>query len=106
MIGFSALLQSLLDCISQFAKYGQAKVENQEATSIISDKNDLEKAGNIAEQIIEIAQKYNIPAEIAMEKEMACSIGVCRGCVIELKNGKNASVCKDGPVFNGEEIKW
>lgn len=58
MIGFSALLQSLLDCISQFAKYGQAKVENQEATSIISDKNDLEKAGNIAEQIIEIAQKY------------------------------------------------
>lgn len=58
MIGFSVLLQSLLDCISQFAKYGQAKVENQEATSIISDKNDLEKAGNIAEQIIEIAQKY------------------------------------------------
>ena len=56
--------------------------------------------------VSEIAQKYNIPAEIAMEKEMACSIGVCRGCVIELKNGKNASVCKDGPVFHGEEIKW
>ena len=58
MIRFSALLQSLLDCASQFAKYGQAKVEHQEATNIIADKNDLEKAGNIAEQIIEIAQKY------------------------------------------------
>ena len=58
MLGFSALLQSLLDCASQFAKYGQAKVEHQEATNIIADKNDLEKAGNIAEQIIEIAQKY------------------------------------------------
>ena len=58
MLGFSALLQSLLDCASQFAKYGQAKVENQETTDIISDKKDLEKAGNIAEQIIEIAQKY------------------------------------------------
>ena len=58
MLGFSALLQSLLDCASQFAKYGQAKVEHQEATNIINDKNDLEKAGNIAEQIIEIAQKY------------------------------------------------
>ena len=58
MLGFSALIQSLLDCASQFAKYGQAKVEHQETTDIISDKKDLEKAGNIAEQIIEIAQKY------------------------------------------------
>lgn len=58
MLGFSALLQSLLDCALQFAKYGQAKVEHQETTDIISDKKDLEKAGNIAEQIIEIAQKY------------------------------------------------
>lgn len=58
MLGFSALLQSLLDCASQFAKYCQAKVEYQETTDIISDKKDLEKAGNIAEQIIEIAQKY------------------------------------------------
>ena len=58
MIGFSALLQSLLDCASQFAKYGQAKVEHQETTNIIDDKTDLEKAWNIAQQIIEIAQKY------------------------------------------------
>ena len=58
MIGFSALLQSLLDCASQFAKYRQAKVEHQETTNIIADKNNLEKAGNIAEQIIELAQKY------------------------------------------------
>lgn len=58
MLGFSALLQSLLDCASQFAKYGQAKVENQQTTVILSDKTDLKKAGNIAEQIIEIAQKY------------------------------------------------
>ena len=40
---------------------------------------------------------------------MACSIGVCRGCVIKLnQNGviKTASVCKDGPVFEGSEIIW
>ncbi len=58
MLGFSALLQSLLDCISQVAKYGQAKVEHQETTDLLSDKSDLKKAGNIAEEIIEIAQKY------------------------------------------------
>lgn len=60
----------------------------------------------VLKKVCEIAQKYNIKTEIAMEKEMACSIGVCRGCVIELANGKNATVCKDGPVFSGDEIKW
>lgn len=59
--------------------------------------------------VSEIAATRKIPCEVAMEKTMACSIGVCRGCVITLnKNGKleNASVCKDGPVFWGEEVVW
>ena len=60
----------------------------------------------VLQKICETASKYEVPVQVAMEKEMACSIGVCRGCVIELKNGKNATVCKDGPVFNGEDIKW
>ena len=58
MFSFSSLLTALFDCISQFAKYGQAKVENQETTDILIDKKDLKKAGNLAEQIIEIAIKY------------------------------------------------
>lgn len=33
-------------------------VENQETTSLVGDKNDLKKATNIAEQIIEITRKY------------------------------------------------
>lgn len=55
------------------------------------------------------AQKYNIISELAFEKVMACGIGVCRGCVIKVKKDneiKNASICKDGPVFRGEEIVW
>ena len=58
MLGFSTLLQSLANCISHIAKYGKARVEHQKETELIADKKDLEKAGNIAEQIIEIAQKY------------------------------------------------
>ena len=55
------------------------------------------------------AAKKGIECEIAMEKVMACGIGVCRGCVIQIeKNGKiqNATVCKDGPVFNAAEVVW
>ena len=60
---------------------------------------------NIAEQ----GMKYNIEVQISLEKIMACSIGVCRGCVIDvIKDGKtvNAAVCKDGPVFRGSEVVW
>lgn len=56
--------------------------------------------------VTEAAERNNIDSEIAMEKVMACGIGVCRGCVIELKDGKNATVCKDGPVFDGRMVKW
>lgn len=59
--------------------------------------------------VAEIAQKNDIECEVAMEKIMACGIGICRGCVIQIKkDGKiqNATVCKDGPVFKGEEVVW
>lgn len=63
----------------------------------------------VLQLVCDIAKKNGIKAEIAMEKVMACGIGVCRGCVIKLKTAggvKNASVCADGPVFNGEEVVW
>lgn len=63
----------------------------------------------VLKYIAQIAQKYNIECDVCMEKVMACGIGVCRGCVIQVKkNGKiqNATVCKDGPVFNAMEVIW
>lgn len=59
--------------------------------------------------IAKLGEKYGIETQVAMEKVMACGIGVCRGCVIDIKkDGKviNATVCKDGPVFKGSEIVW
>lgn len=63
----------------------------------------------VLQMVCDIAAKNGLRAEIAMEKVMACGIGVCRGCVIKLKQGdsvKNASVCADGPVFSGAEVIW
>ena len=59
--------------------------------------------------VAQIGETYGIETQVAMEKVMACGIGVCRGCVIDIKkDGKivNATVCKDGPVFNGSEVVW
>ena len=63
----------------------------------------------VLEAISELGKKCGIETQVAIEKIMACGIGVCRGCVIDvIKDGKvqNSSVCKDGPVFYGENIVW
>ena len=45
------------------------------------------------------------PVFISMEMRMACGLGVCYGCTIRTKNGLK-QVCKDGPVFDLNEIIW
>jgi len=52
-----------------------------------------------------ISKKYNIPAQVSLEEHMACGIGACLGCVVNTKEGFKR-VCKEGPVFNGDEIIW
>lgn len=59
--------------------------------------------------VAQSAKKHNLECEVAMEKVMACGIGVCRGCVIKVKQGDkivNKTVCKDGPVFDAQEVVW
>lgn len=63
----------------------------------------------VLENVAKIAQKNNLKSQVAMEKVMACSIGVCRGCVIQIKKDgeiQNATICHDGPVFEGDEPVW
>jgi dihydroorotate dehydrogenase electron transfer subunit len=38
---------------------------------------------------------------------MACGIGICQGCPVELagEETKYALMCKDGPVFDIEKIR-
>ncbi len=47
-----------------------------------------------------LAEKHHIPIEVSLERLMRCAIGLCGSCVI----GKYR-VCKDGPVFSGEQLR-
>ena len=58
MLGIQVTIQALLDCMSQFFSYKKVKTENQDDTEIIDDKKGLKNSANIAEQIIQIALKY------------------------------------------------
>lgn len=54
-------------------------------------------------EVKKICKHYNVQAQGSMEERMGCAIGACLGCVVETTNGYKR-VCKDGPVFNLEEI--
>jgi dihydroorotate dehydrogenase electron transfer subunit len=45
------------------------------------------------------------PVSISLEMRMACGLGVCYGCTIRTKIGLK-QVCKDGPVFDLNEVIW
>jgi dihydroorotate dehydrogenase electron transfer subunit len=59
------------------------------------------------EAVAALAREYNLPCQVSMEEFMACGVGGCAGCVIEVQTDKGPAmkrVCVDGPVFDAREI--
>ena len=56
------------------------------------------------------AEGAGIEAYISMEERMACGVGACLGCVCrstdidDHSKVNNKRICKDGPVFNAQDI--
>lgn len=50
---------------------------------------------------------YNIPAQIALEENMGCSMGVCYACVRDVQVDdtiQSLRVCHEGPVFDLKKV--
>ena len=56
--------------------------------------------------VANIAKERNIECEVSLENMMACGIGACLCCVEDTASSGNVCVCKEGPVFNINELKW
>ena len=54
----------------------------------------------------EFCVKHNFVCEVSTECAMACGFGICQGCPIESTSNseKYLLVCKDGPVFNVQDV--
>lgn len=52
-----------------------------------------------------IARKNDCFCEVSREAYMACGLGVCLGCVCRDKEGNYVRTCKEGPVFNVNELE-
>lgn len=80
-------------------------------------KSELEK-GNVAAvfacgpkpmlgAVQALAKEFGVFCELSLEERMGCGVGACVGCVCRIVRGgeeKLLRVCKDGPIFNAEEV--
>ncbi len=61
--------------------------------------------------VADICLANRIECQLALERHMACGMGVCQGCAIKVKTDEPPGwmfklVCKDGPVFDASELLW
>ena len=55
----------------------------------------------------EVAKQFGVACQISMEENMACAMGACEGCNIEIKTSHGPvmkRVCVDGPVFDAYSV--
>ena len=76
-----------------------------------SEQNDIElfACGPTAmlKAVQLIASEFNLSCQISLEDHLACAVGGCAGCVVEVNTptGKAMQrVCVDGPVFEAENV--
>lgn len=55
--------------------------------------------------VARMAKEKGFPCEVSLENMMACGLGACLCCVEKTVKG-NVCVCKEGPVFDIEELNW
>jgi len=56
-----------------------------------------------------LAEKFSLPCQVSLEEFMACAVGGCAGCTVEISTDDGAAmkrVCVDGPVFDAATVVW
>jgi len=59
------------------------------------------------EAVANLASEFGLPCQISLEEFMACAVGGCVGCVVQVRTKQGPAmqrVCVDGPVFDAYAI--
>ncbi|MDE5943233.1 MAG: dihydroorotate dehydrogenase electron transfer subunit [Clostridia bacterium] len=107
------------------------ELEKSKSLTVTTDDGSFGEKGNAVESYLADADKINadciiacgppimlkilkqrlnergnkIPCFVSLEERMGCGIGACLVCVCKKSSGGNARVCKDGPVFDINEVE-
>ena len=54
-----------------------------------------------------LAREFSLPCQVALEEFMACGVGGCAGCAVQVQTARGPAmkrVCVDGPVFEAASV--
>jgi dihydroorotate dehydrogenase electron transfer subunit len=54
-----------------------------------------------------LAREFELPCQVSLEEFMACAVGGCAGCTVEVTTPAGPAmkrVCVDGPVFDAHTV--
>lgn len=54
-----------------------------------------------------LARRFTVPCQVSLEEFMACAVGGCAGCTVEVRTPAGPAmkrVCVDGPVFDAYTV--
>ncbi|MDJ0806970.1 MAG: dihydroorotate dehydrogenase electron transfer subunit [Gammaproteobacteria bacterium] len=57
--------------------------------------------------VAQLAAEFDIACQVSLEEFMACAVGGCAGCVVEVSTPQGPvmkRVCVDGPVFDARQV--
>jgi dihydroorotate dehydrogenase electron transfer subunit len=75
------------------------------------DKTEIFACGPtpMLKAVAELAARYNLPCQVSLEEFMACAVGGCAGCTVQIETSEGPAmkrVCVDGPVFEAATVNW
>ena len=59
------------------------------------------------EAVARLAREFDLPCQVSLEEFMACAVGGCAGCAVEIQTPDGPAmkrVCVDGPVFDARQV--
>ncbi|MGC4029575.1 MAG: dihydroorotate dehydrogenase electron transfer subunit [Steroidobacteraceae bacterium] len=57
--------------------------------------------------VAQLAREFDLPCQVSLEEFMACAVGGCAGCAVEVQGPSGPAmkrVCVDGPVFDARDV--
>jgi dihydroorotate dehydrogenase electron transfer subunit len=99
--------------VTDDGSYGSRGLATETLSSLMDEHAEEEITvygcgpGAMLERLADIVKEKGVRAYISLETRMACGLGVCLGCSVKKNDGSGyITVCRDGPVFNAEEVIW
>ena len=118
---FGGRNESLILQKDEFTKYGDLFMTTEDGScgekgfvtnhSLLMDSDQFDRIyacgpTPMLKAVAKWAMEHETACEVSLEHRMACGIGACLCCVEDTADKGNVCVCKEGPVFTIDKLKW